>query len=206
MSIINTIKRKIQEVGIKNVLIGALKRVKYERLQKKYNFDAWHLSPYEWREYIQKTAEYINSNGAVKVIDIGCGLGGLLRHVDAKVKIGLDVSLKTISAASSLHEKGGDGIVFKQGSFNDVVDEGDIDYVITLGFMHGGTEKTWKEPYHLIAEQNNIKNFIVDVVPAVGDSHCLDFEKILPSNYKKIEKLGPFLSGRYVEVWRKTEV
>lgn len=38
------IDSKIKEVGLKNVVVGSIKKVKY----KKYYFDSWHLSPYEW--------------------------------------------------------------------------------------------------------------------------------------------------------------
>ena len=200
MNIFRKLPRKINEVGIKNCLVGAFLSLKYRRIQKIYKFDTWHFSPYEWREYLQKTAEYINANNAKKVIDIGCGLGELLRHLNAETRIGLDAHEEEIMAASALNHG---NIIYKTGSFNEVVGEKNVDYLVTLGFTHGSPEETWRTPYHTIAEKNDIKNFIVDTVPAEGASHFLDFSKILPSNYTKIETLGPFLSGRYVEVWHK---
>ncbi len=200
MDIFNKPLRKINEVGIKNCLVGTFLSLKYRRMQKIYKFDTWHFSPYEWREYLQKTAEYINANNAKKVIDIGCGLGELLKHLNAETRIGLDESEGIIGAASELsHGK----ITYKVGSFNEVMGEKDVDYLVTLGFTHGCAEDAWKDPYHTISERNDIKNFIVDTVPAEGKSHFLDYSKILPDNYAKIEKLGPFLGGRCIEVWHK---
>ncbi len=69
--------------------------------------------------------------------------------------------------------------------------------------MHGGTEDTWVRPYHVIAEKSNILHFIVDTVPDSETSHFLDWSKILPNHYRQIEKMGPFLGGRYIEVWKK---
>lgn len=192
--------RKIKEVGLKNVFIGGVKRVKYTRLFKKYHFDEWHLSPYEWKEYAQVCVNYINAHSCATVVDIGCGLGGVLQHIKADKRIGLDLHEEVIMAARELS----DGtIVYKTGSF-DALTESPVDYLVTLNFMHGGTEATWEAPYHTAAERNDVRHFIVDTVPAEGGSHCLDWSRILPDNYKRIERFGPFLGGRYVEVWEKT--
>ena len=67
--------RKIKEVGLKNVFVGGWKRIKYGKLIKKYHFDSWHLSPYEWKEYAQACVNYINADNGRTVVDIGCGLG-----------------------------------------------------------------------------------------------------------------------------------
>ena len=83
--------RKIKEVGLKNILVGGVRRVGYVRLLRKHHFDTWHLVPYEWREYTQACAQYINAHGGGTVVDIGCGLGGVLQHIKAERRIGLDL-------------------------------------------------------------------------------------------------------------------
>ena len=200
MGYIGRIIRKTQEVGVKNCAMGALLRLKYIKMHKKYGFDQWHFKPYEWSEYLQKTALYINSHGAAKVVDIGCGLGGLLNHINAASKIGIDIHEEVIAAAKALNDK---SVIYRVGSFSDVIGEKNIDYLITLNFTHGGTEKTWKEPYHIIAEKNDIRNFVVDTVSEDGPSHFLDYSKILPPNYTMVERMGPFLGGRCVEIWER---
>ena len=191
--------RKIKEVGLGNVIIGGIKRVKYTKLIKKYHFDEWHLSPYEWKEYAQVCVNYVNAHPGRTVVDIGCGLGGVLRHIRADRRIGLDLHEEVLMAARELS----DGtIVYKTGSFGELA-ERPVDYLITLNFMHGGTEAVWERPYRMAAERNDVRHFIVDTVPAKGESHFLDWSRILPDNYKRIERLGPFLGGRYVEIWEK---
>lgn len=191
--------RKIKEVGLKNVIIGSVKRVKYEKLIRKYHFDPWHLSPYEWREYPQACVKYINDHNCKTVVDIGCGLGGVLQHVKADKKIGLDEQEEVIKAARELVDR---TIYLETGSFDELTEK-PIDYLITLGFMHGSPESTWTRPYRLVAERNDVQHFIVDTISVREEGYLLDWSKILPENYKRIERLGPFLSGRYVEIWEK---
>lgn len=93
---------KVKEVGIGNCIVGILKRERYKRLSKRYHFDSWHTSPYELRKYIQVAAEYMNANHAEVVVDIGCGLGEMLHHINAKVKIGFDIHEEPIRAAKML--------------------------------------------------------------------------------------------------------
>ena len=113
----NNLVRKVQEVGIVNTVVGGVKREYYKKLQKKYHFDTWHISPYELRKYIQAAAAYINEKNADVVVDVGCGLGEMLRHTNAKVRIGFDIHEETIEAAEMLSK--GD-IIFHTGTFDQV--------------------------------------------------------------------------------------
>lgn len=200
MGVFERIRRKVKEVGLINCVKGAVLRERYKKMQKKYGFDAWHISPYEWREYLQKTALYINAHDAKKVVDIGCGLGFLLQHVEADTRIGIDIHEDVILAAKELSGK---TIAYQVGSFSEVIEEEGIDYLITLNFTHGGTEQIWKESYHMIAQKNDIRHFIVDTVPEDGPSHFLNYREILPGNYIMTDRMGPFLGGRCVEIWEK---
>ena len=135
-------------------------------------------------------------------MDIGCGLGEILQHIKADRKIGLDLQEEVIQAARELNSGEIDFVV---GSFGELI-ENPIDYLITLNFMHGGTEEEWMEIYHTVAVRNEVGHFVVDTVPEKvfgPTTHSLDWGKILPDNYKRAERLGPFLSGRYVEVWER---
>lgn len=193
--------RKIREVGIINCILGGIKREKYKVLCKKYHFDSWHIAPYELRKYLQATAAYVNEKKADVVVDIGCGLGEMLRHINAGIRIGFDIHEEPVKVARMLCK---DNVIYQMGSFDEVNLNEPIDYLITLGFMHGGTEETWRSCYHNIAKRNDVRHFLVDTVPEGYDgAHYLNFSNILPDNYKLINKMGPFLGGRFIEVYEK---
>lgn len=193
--------RKIGEVGIKNTILGGSRVLKYKFLRHKYHFNKWHESPYELRKYLQEIAAYINQRNADVVVDIGCGFGEMLRHINAEIRIGYDIEEKVIEVAKMLDKT---GIVYYVGSFNEVNVKEPIDYLVTLGFAHGSREDKWKPLYHNIAMKNEIKHFIIDTVPEGFNGACyLDYKKILPDNYKLVDKLGPFLSGRVIEIYEK---
>lgn len=193
---------KLAEVGFANCMKGTFRRGYYRRLQKKYQFESWHLSPYELREYAQKTAEYVSSKQADLVVDIGCGLGEIIRHIQAKRRIGIDIQQEVVLAAKFLDKT--KEIEFRKGSGSELGSHQVIDYLITLGFMHGSNEDVWRPIYHKMIQENQIKHIIVDTLPAREDSYLLDFSKILPESFMLEEQMGSFLAGRFVLVYKNT--
>ena len=197
----NKILRKLKEVGILNLIIGIIKIPYFKLLQKFFHFESWHISPYELREYVQIVAKYVNSHNAKYVVDIGCGLGELIRHINAPKRIGIDIEKENINTAKYLHRR--TNIEFKNGSFDDLGTKQEIDYLITLNFMHGSPHQTWQPAYHKICKNNNIKHIIVDSTKPDDNSYFHDFSLILPSEYKKCDQFGPLLGGRYIWVYEK---
>ena len=195
------IGKKINEVGFFNFVKGLIRNNYYKKLQKEYCFDSWHESPYEWRKYAQTVCNYINEKKAGTVVDMGCGLGEVIRNSKANKRIGYDPSKEAIEAAKVLDRS--KTIDYKIGSFGEFVEEGEVDYFITLGFMHGCEEEVWRSAYHRVSNRCCIHNFIVDVLPKDGKCHQLDFTKILPENYSIKERIGPFLGRRYIEIYEK---
>ncbi len=196
--------RKTREVGIGNLILGCLKVLYYRRLQKKFDFDPWHTSPYELRKYVQTVAAYVNRHSPECVVDIGCGLGDLLAHIHAPMRIGVDPGKGETEAANHLY--GSRGIRFVRGSFDEFGEGMEIDYLITLNFMHGSPEPVWKPTYTRICEKNRISHIIVDSYKTTEDTYRLDFDRILPPDYARGECLGIFPGERYVYVYhRKTD-
>lgn len=199
---------KIKEVGLTNTIIGTIKREKYKRLQKKYNFYDWHISPYELRGYAQAVAKYINNDSNVDnmIIDLGCGMGEVITHIKHPNRVGYDPDHLIIDVASDLYKK--NGVEFKYGTFDELCSDYEentpISYLLTLGFMQGSTEDKWVDYYHKVLSRFNVNHVVIDTLKeGVNGAHRLDFTKILPSNYVLAERMGPFLGERYVEIYTK---
>lgn len=195
---------KIKEVGVINTFIGTFKMMYYTRLRKKYGFLEWSISPFELRPYIQKVAEYINENldYDCTVVDVGCGLGELLRNVDVKHKYGFDLETESIEAAKHLNRKR--DITFSVGSF-DSINDMKIDALVSLNFMHGNDESYWRPVYKKVLDDNNVKMLIADSVRGTETKNDLNWNKIIPVNYKLNAKYGPFKSGRYIWVYKRLD-
>lgn len=196
----SSIADKIKEVGLKNTVVGSFKLMKYRRLQKKYQFYEWNITPFELREYIQVAAECINRIKPKTVIDIGCGLGELLRHIHAEHRIGLDIGENNIKTAKILDKSG--KISFKTGSFEQIKGE-HVDILVTLNFMHGLSEDKWIPVYRTFLKNNDVERLIVDTLPQSNGKHHLDFTKILPKEYVLKKDKGPYLSGRHVLLFER---
>lgn len=198
------IPRKISEVGIVNTIQGGVKREYYKSLCKKYHANMWHMKPYELREYAQVTAKYVNERHPKTVVDVGCGFGEVVRHIHAETRYGFDIAPEQIQVAKLLAK--GENITYQVGSFDDVNIQEPIDYLIAMNFMHGAVDEFWRPLCHSVAQRNDIRHFIVETIPEgkYPNSHYNDFTKVLPGNYKLIDRMGPFHDEAYVEVYEKT--
>lgn len=195
-----SITYKIREVGIKNTIVGGAKQIRYSQLQKKYGFLKWNVSPYELRPYIQACAKYINATGHQSVMDVGCGLGEMLRHVNCEKRIGFDVEAESIRAAKYLDKK--HDIDFRVGTF-DKIRGLNADILVSLNFMHVKKELYWKPIYEVVLKENDFKEIMVDSITPTEGQHHLNWGEILPDNYQKVKEMGPYRFGRVIQVYRK---
>lgn len=198
------ILKKFFEVGFVNFCIGCIRRIEYVILCRKYGFDRWHVQPYELRKYAIETGGYISGYRPQLVVDIGCGLGDLLRHIklsETGAGFGYDVSEKAIKAAKKLSKS--KMLNFYVGSFDEVNFDKRIDYLSALGFMHGCSEEYWKPQFEKLLGRNEVYHVVVDVFPEKNEigQYQLDFSQILPSNFEREQRLGPFKGDKYVEIW-----
>lgn len=200
--LIKHVMGKIKEVGLKNLFIGLMRRNKLRAVCKAYGLDAWHQSPFELRLYAQMAANSANELNVDCVVEVGCGLGEILRHINAKRAYGYDIDPNVVKAANAI--KPTDKIQYHIGELKDVA-IGDIDCLITISWMHYVSEAYLKEAYKTALEQNRIKYVIVDVKNI--ENKRRDFSEILPSHYHCIsrKKYQAVESEIWIEVYKCEE-
>ena len=80
-----------------------------------FGFDKWHLSTLYEKKYAKGITSYLNSKPNAKnntVIEIGCGLGDIVRNLNSIHKTGYDMDVNVLKAAHFLSR-----ITFKKTDF-----------------------------------------------------------------------------------------
>ncbi len=117
--------------------------------------------------------------------EIGCGLGDIIRNLNAKEKIAYDISPEVIRCAKKLNydSHNNNGIKYHLGSFRELSNDlhEKIDLLITINFIHGMSPDQLKAEYDCILSKKGIRAIIVDSVEGYTYHH--DFDKILPDWY-----------------------
>ncbi len=104
-----------------------------EGLRLLFGFERWHArSPDSARPYRQQLASLVNDLRPNCVVEVGCGLGGILARIKADRRYGYDSDPAAIRAASFLH---GDSVKFTVGGFEQI-GEGSIDVLIAVNWIH----------------------------------------------------------------------
>lgn len=117
-------------------------------LQKVYGFHPWHAAaPLSARPYRKVVADLVASVAppAQCVVEVGCGLGGILSLVRAPERYGYDVDGGAIRAARLLH---GRGVTFVVGDMT-AVSQPRIDVLILVNWIHDFAPQQlerWLEP------------------------------------------------------------
>jgi SAM-dependent methyltransferase len=68
-----------------------------------FGFDRWHIRPLRWKKYAQSIIIYCNKlPQRNSFVEIGCGLGDIVRNVKYVHRFGLDLDIKVLKAAAFL--------------------------------------------------------------------------------------------------------
>ena len=55
-----------------------------------FRFDKWHLNTFKERNYAQSIVKYLNDNTSrqkLNMVEIGCGLGDIIRNIKINYKV-----------------------------------------------------------------------------------------------------------------------
>jgi GalNAc-alpha-(1->4)-GalNAc-alpha-(1->3)-diNAcBac-PP-undecaprenol alpha-1,4-N-acetyl-D-galactosaminyltransferase len=144
-----------------------LDRLWLRALFRVFRFDVWHAgAPYSCRPYKSQVVALANSLNPRFVVEIGCGLGDILRRIHAVERIGIDIDVRVIRAAKFLHPS----IAWVHGDANEVSrllpDARTIDCLIMVNWIHAINEVALEGI--LAPLLNKTRYLIVDSIDADG--------------------------------------
>lgn len=182
---------------------GVFRRIYYKHLRTKFLFDVWHISPLELRPYASKIVEWGNSKKFNCVVEVGCGLGEIIRNIHAAHTYGFDIDANVIQAANYLNKE--KRCVFNKGSFNEAgkIKEHKINCLIAVNFIHAISYLELKNILNTFIDKNEVDYIIVDEVRENCYKYNHDFSQIMPKSYALEKQYGPYKAQRYIKIYRK---
>lgn len=185
----------------------SLYKDKLKRLQQKYGFNDWHLSPLFEREYARYIVRLVNAGGGVDtIVDVGCGLGEIVGNIQARSRYGFDINENNIRAAGELYP----GVNFRNGSFQDI-HVGGIDVLCMVNFTFVIPLDELKKQIDLLRKNNTISVFVIDTFLFNDNTEYIfshDGNYLFSNDYRLLKRSRPFYHAgkagkaiRYIEFW-----
>jgi SAM-dependent methyltransferase len=164
----------------------------YRSLYVIHGFDKWHLfGNYEARPYKQVVVMAANAVNPRHVVEVGCGLGEIIRRIKGYRKIGIDIDPSVIKGAKILSIF--NNVEFIVGSIKNVAHiEGDeIDLLVMVNWPHEHSSTELQIALKELFTLKVIKNIVVDEINDTADGYMYkhDYSLILPRQYYLISRL-----------------
>jgi SAM-dependent methyltransferase len=154
------------------------------------------------KNYAKTIVKYCNNNFKDKsVVEIGCGLGDIIRRINSKNKTGLDIDQNVLNAAHFLSKK----IHFQQFSFVENALIGNYDIILLVNWIHGIEPEILKEKIRVYFNKNlNINGIIIiDIVKSTDYKYNHKIKYLLENINCAVEKIYEKLSGRELYIIKK---
>ena len=181
-------------------------------LKSYYGFEEWHLSSYRFRPYAKAIVEYANKKyKRGSVLEIGCGLGSIIRRLNYKTKLGYDNNNNVLDAARLI----GKFLNYSKTSlvyeYFDITEKnnlvGEFDLILMPNFAHGIPQSIIKDKIedlfinHLNLDGDIIYDAIIDREDLESFNVSIDYltENINPA----ISKLDHISSNRATYILSK---
>lgn len=183
---------------------GYIRRKQLKELSTRFSFDPWHISPIEFRPYALDIVKYINSDISQKsvVVEIGCGLGEIVRNIKSDCLFGLDVDTNVIRAAKALDTM--HRVQYQVGSFQDVKGM-NIEYLVTVNFIHDIEPIILKGFYKDLCTENRINKILLDSVTGQGYKYKHNAEEVIPSGFKLVHTSRKYNSDRRILIYQRVQ-
>lgn len=203
---------KISGYFVESRIIGIIKERLYQQLRKHIAFDAWHITPINFRPYAIELVSAVNhcmdhrEMEKYPIVEVGCGMGDILAAIHWRWgKIGFDMSEAVIKAGKLVHPS----VRFYQGSFEDV-QVGNISCLIMVNFIHGIHPELLKRSVQTVLAKNRIEMVVIDTMQRIKYSdyfYSHNGEMLFGEKYKMVWRSQAFTGAqgakRYIEFWKQ---
>jgi SAM-dependent methyltransferase len=189
------------------VRIGrTVRRVERSLLQRVYGFDRWHVG-HAGEPYVADIVDHLNTwpdADREGVVEIGCGLGDILRRLRFRTRVGLDRDAGVISAARFLARfQAGERPRFNVFEFPREQLTGVYNAIIMVNWIHQVDPDILSRAARAYAAQHLRPGgaLVLDTVDDAAYEHNHDIRSLAPPG-AAIEQLGEYPRGRRVWVVR----
>jgi SAM-dependent methyltransferase len=172
-------------------------------LRMLYGFDRWHITALDQRPYAVDIIKYANQlSERRRCVEIGCGLGDIIRNVNFGDRLGLDNDVKVLEAARLISRiSGKKHIQFSRYNFPDDELRGQYNLIIMVNWIHHISPPLLKKKLFLFAHENLFRSgeIIVDTVQDKSYEFNHDIRSLVENVKCTVARIGEYHRQR--EVW-----
>lgn len=168
-----------------------------------FRFHSWNAIPLSSKRYAQDIIRYLSgTDNDKRYLEIGCGLGDIIRNVHFKSRLGLDREAEVLRAArflSNLSRQ--NNITFKQFTFpQDSIHER-FNIIVMVNWIHHIDPDTLRSKINKYYSDNleNTGSIIIDTVLNEKYKHNHNINFLTSDINSKNLLLGRYENGR--EIW-----
>jgi SAM-dependent methyltransferase len=171
-----------------------------------FRFSWWHTISLRERPYARDIINYLNGRPPAQrtsALEIGCGLGDIIRHIRFEKRVGLDSNNNVLRAARFLSRFNfGIRIRFMKFDFPDSNFFGRYDAIIMVNWIHTICPDVLKQKIEDYARENLSEGgmIIIDTVQDAEYKYHHDVAALTADLECRILSLGPYRRGREIHV------
>jgi SAM-dependent methyltransferase len=178
-------------------------------LAKAYGFSLWHRSLLSERPYAQRLLAHLNARDAESrgaFVEIGCGLGDIIRHARYDYRLGLDRDPNILRAARLLARLSRERrIDFREFVFPESQLDGQWDAIVMVNWIHMIEASVLRDGIarYFAANLRVGGELVVDTVRDPDYTFNHSIEELTRGLRCSVTKLGEFERGRELYTIRK---
>ena len=185
------------------MLLDKFYRIQRKILRNVFRFDQWHVSTLSERKYAADTIIFLNGiskDKRVAIVEIGCGLGDIIRNLRFQTKVGYDGERNVIMAASFLSSVSFDRTRYSQFTFPDSVLRNKWNVIVMVNWIHHIEPDVLKKNVEIYFSENLLPDgcIIVDTVQAPNYKYNHDISHLTADINCDLVKIGSYENLREV--------